>query len=133
AYSEKGRRGLGRGARKRAVASRMLYRGPTVRVLLACDRTGATVTDLVEGSRVRASDLCDILAARVRGQPAVFARTGPLSPAGLFAKRLRGTFCWARGPGGSTLLSTVSAYAGRLSAWLERFRGVATYYLPNYL
>jgi transposase-like protein len=133
AYSEKGRRGLKRPARRRAVACRSGYSGPTVRVALACDGSGGVATALVWSSSVRLSDLREAFARRVVGAPTIVAKEGPLSPAGRFARLLRGAFCWANRGSAPALLSNVRGYGARFRQWLKRFCGVATCYMPNYL
>ena len=139
AYSRKGERRLAESGRTRGPRSRVMFpKRLVVRVILACDRSGGVVTDVALTNIVTLRDLTDALLERIRPQPTLLAPQGPLGPAGRFARVLGGEFTDVRGgvafrPGTLWHLRTNLAYARRLLAWIERFRGVATKYLSNYL
>lgn len=146
-YSEKGRRRTrAREARPRPAApsepgawgARLL-----ARVLVACDRRGRTVTGVAgisRTARIPTHELERILEGRIEGRAHLVAADGPLSPAATLARRAGWRFhdarLWARGAARARSLvhvRTAEAYVARFLDWLERFRGVATRYLPNYL
>src|SRR5690606_34044577 len=77
--------------------------------------------------------LRDALAWRIDGAPAFVGTTGPLSPAGILAGVLKGTFLWVRGVEKHTRLADALAYGVVLKRWLRKFCGVATHNLANYL
>lgn len=138
AHSEKGRRDLDRPPRKRGVACRLRFAGPTVRVIAAADRGGDINTTLVAGIITSFRQLIEALAHRIDGHATIHAATGRLSPAGMFAVKIGAVFGQARFGIGcnedpEAHICTVTDYAARLKEWLKRFRGVATKYLPHYL
>jgi transposase-like protein len=142
-YSEKGQRTLDRPPRRcreRPDTAPFLGR-QDVNVVIACDRLGRVIAAVAGISPVRRPTRLDLeraLAGRVRGRVIVAARDGRFGAAGFFASRRGGTVHDAR-PGAHDRagrlahVDTAFAYGLRLETWLERFRGVATKYLPNYL
>ena len=137
AYSRKGERGL-TNARRRGVPDRLFTDARPVRVILANDRTGNAThamfmaplssatfeKELVNrfvscAGLVAGLGLMPVLRpiARKRAIPLVDARPGQLMPPRELA--------WSQLP--------ARKQAALLLDWLERFRGVATKYLPNYL
>lgn len=126
-YSEKGRRGLERAARSRGVRFPSAYRGRSVRVVVACDRTDRVVSALSENG-VSRQRLESALANRIEGCSGLFAEPSLFAACTLFARRLGATLQRMR-------YATTRAYAYGvcLDRWLQRFRGVATKYLSNYL
>lgn len=142
-YSEKGQRAVDRPRRRgreRPDTAPFLGR-LDVNVVIACDRLGRVVAALAGISPVRRPTRMELeyaLAGRVGGPVIVSARDGRFGAAALFARRRGGTFYDAR-PGGRgragrlAHVDTAFAYGLRLETWMERFRGVATKYLANYL
>jgi transposase-like protein len=137
-YSEKGRRRLGRPARRRGWRG---GGGRVVPVLVASDREGHVATSVVgvrEGTRLSLGDVeagldgrlgmdAELLAPEVR--PAAVSRYA--RQRGLRFRRVRPT--WTRRARALSHGATVQAYAIRWALWLRRFRGVATVYLSHYL
>lgn len=139
AYSRKGERNLSDPPRRRGPGSRVMFpRRKVVRVIVAADRTSRVVTDVVLSHIVSLPDLVEALHGRIQEQPLLLAAQGRLGPVGRFARRLKGKFVDVRGgvafrPGTLWHLRTMRGYSRRLISWIERFRGVATKYLENYL
>jgi len=146
-YSEKGRRRRRmtvNGARRRPaapVAPEAWTARLVARVLIACDRRGRTATGTAgigAAARIPSHEIERILHGRVDGPAQIVAADGPLSPAATAARRAGWRFHDARARAGVRPRSLVHvhaarAYGARLLDWLDRFRGVATRYLPNYL
>lgn len=141
-HSEKGRGPVGdRAARRRGPSDGWVPASEGVNVLIACDRTGGTVTAVLESrnSRLIAADsLEQTLFGRLHGVATVIAAQLSTGPAARFAERAGTRFL--RAPGRFELfdrrLNHITAardYRFRLHRWLKRFRGVATVYLENYL
>lgn len=134
-FSEKGRR---RGPAAAATSARALR---VAKVLAACDRRGRTLTavaGVATTARIYTHELERSLHARVQGGDAqLVAAGGPFAPASILARRAGWAYHDARRaaarPRSLAHLRTAEAYVHRLRDWLERFRGVATRYLPNYL
>ncbi|MDB5909231.1 MAG: transposase, partial [Massilia sp.] len=135
--SEKGARQLDRPARKRgASASKRGISGEQVCILVARDRAGQT-HDFVTGKgpltkaqlhRCLPPVLDDdvLLVTDSNAAYRYFARETGIShqAANLRAGvRVRGPF----------YVQNVNAYHSRFRGWLQRFHGVASHYLPNYL
>jgi hypothetical protein len=138
AFSEKGKRHLNRPPRAHGVRDRFRFRGKSVRVIVACDRSGGVVTKLAWTERVSAHNLIGVLERRIKEAPVLLAAQGRLGAVSRFARRIGGTFHNIRRPGAGVdparcHLRTVIGYAARFRQWLDRFRGVATRYLNNYL
>lgn len=138
AESYKGARALGRPPRRHAVPSYWLRGAPHRRVVVACDRGGHVVTTLLDGPGVSGPLLLEVLGPRIRGSPTVLSERLPRSACAVFASGLGGKTLDPRSqhngaPAGSARVGVAWAYGRRLKAWLTRFRGVATRYLPNYL
>lgn len=142
-YSEKGQRTLDRPPRRcreRPDTAPFLGRDG-VNVVVACDRMGRVIAAVTGKSPVRRPTRLELeraLAGRVRGRVIVTARDGQFGAAGFFAIHRGGSFHDARPvardrAGRLAHVDTAFAYGLRLETWLERFRGVATKYLPNYL
>ena len=138
-YSEKGRRRSGTPRRRDAAHSRP-EEILKANVVIACDRHARLVTALVGVStttRIHTHQLHASLSDRVRGRPDIVAAQGQFGPAATLARRLgwrihdlRST---SQPPRSLAHLNAAHAYRVRLCDWLQRFRGVATRYLPNYL
>lgn len=154
AESRKGQRsGLGRPARTRGVMGLWswswawwLGRDPTntVRVLVAHDRLGHVVTGVVPWRPFpTADDLAQVLGHRLRASSdgsdpvLVVARSGrALSGYDRFVQDRRASVKSLHGADRHdprVHIDRALAYRHRLKAWLARFRGVATRYLPHYL
>ena len=137
AYSEKGARRTRQPPRRRAVAARSGFRAPRVGVTVACDRSDHAVTCMASQPRPTTTDLEIALGARIQGSPTLLAAHGRYGPASVFVHRRRGCFIDVRTPrhpaGSLVHIRTVRDYVFRLLDWMDRFRGVATKYLPNYL
>jgi hypothetical protein len=142
--SRKGVRRLDRAPRSRPLPLGLGFGLPYALVLLACDRTGHVVSDLVRppepypGRLPILSELLTVLRARIRGHPIhVCAPDLPHGSCGRFAATIGASFHHARlEPAASSdpaHLGTAFAYRRRLRAWIARFRGVATRYLVHYL
>jgi len=125
-YSAKGQRNLGHPPRRRGVRNRLHYTGRSVNVIVACDGYGQVITSLSDPA-ISSRQLEKALAGRIEGQPILCSRFGPFGACGVLARRLGAVFEQA------ARLPTLNDYVRRLELWLERFRGVATKYLPNYL
>jgi transposase-like protein len=138
-YSEKGRRRLSQ-PRRRAARDLRHAEIPRANVLIACDRRGRLVTALAGVSmttRIHSHQLDGTLSGRVRGRPAIVAAQGRFAPPAILARRLgwaiHGLRSTTQPPRSLVHLHAAHAYRARLCDWLQRFRGVATRYLPNYL
>ena len=145
AYSEKGRVQRSRLPRRRGVRRARSSQQQTerVRVVLAADRLGRIATARCTDRVPSARELEAVLEGRIarKPSPTIVAKEGRFGPAGVFARRLKGSFKDAR-PGAArgrrqpeilVHVRTVEAYAVRLVDWMARFRGVATRYLSHYL
>jgi uncharacterized membrane protein (DUF2068 family) len=135
--SQKGSRKLNRPPRKRGgVASRRGINSEHVCVLVARDRTGATVDFVTGRGAVTTAQLHrhllpvldrDVLLV-TDSHPAykAFARAAAISHEAVnlrAGERVRG----------AVHVQNVNAYHRRFRQWLARFNGVASRYLPNYL
>ena len=135
--SNKGQRNLGRKARKRGgSASKRGISDEQICILVARDRSGQTL-DFVTGNGPLTKTL---LTASLKS---------PLDADALLVSDANPTytaFCEAEGfshevvnlsqgqrVNGAFHVQNVNAYHSRFKLWLERFHGVATHYLPNYL
>ena len=137
AYSEKGARRTRQPARRRAVSARSGFMEPRVGVTVACDRSDHVVTCMASQARPSTTDLEIALDARIWGSPTLLAAHGRYGPASVFVHRRGGCFIDVRVPhhpsGSLVHIRTVRDYVFRLLDWMDRFHGVATRYLPNYL
>lgn len=137
-FSEKGRRQLGRPARRRGPRFRNLPIGPSrVSVLAACDRRGGVWTDMCHSPVPNAAAWQGALESQLAPSVAFTAKPGRFSACAVFARRVAASYEPARlgGRRRSPLAHVhgVSRYVRDLRSWMLRFRGVATRYLPNYL
>jgi transposase-like protein len=140
AYSEKGQRHLGRTGRRRGLSPCDWMLHHRVCVLVACDRCGHVRSAVCLGHRPSVRDL-EIAVARPKGLLILCAAQGRFGPASCLAVRRGGVFLDARtgrvrpsGPMRQLVhIRTTQGYVSRLRSWLQRFRGVATKYLANYL
>ena len=141
-FSEKGKRQLGRPPRPPASREPWPDTRSGVNVLIAADRTGHILTELVgpaNSHRIEFEALRRALADRVVGPLLLVSDVGPYGPASRLATLTRGEYHDARpGPGAGrdshlARLDLAREYRTRLYRWLTPFRGVATRYLPNYL
>ncbi len=138
-YSEKGRRGPRSADEERRSP---LDRKRDVNVVIACDRSDAIVTAVTGRSpmaQLRAAELEAALKDRARPGATLLASAGWYSGVALFATRSRLGYmdtrrrAWRiRRPELAHVWAT-HQYRIRLLGWIERFRGVATRYLNNYL
>jgi hypothetical protein len=132
-FSEKGKRPLGRPARKTGWTLDWL-RMPRAWVVVARDDRGGTVSQVTGLHRPRRAEIEGVLRTAVArdnpegAAPVVVARHGPLSPAAMAARSLG--IAYERG--GFTPTPAYD-YLRQLMRWLRPFKGVATRYLPNYL
>jgi transposase-like protein len=141
--SYKGQRHLDRAARRRGPAPGRAP--PQTSVVIAIDRYGSVVSASIPNGRVSSRDLEESIGRHVVDRPLVIAAEGRLGAASFFARRAggifrdarraRGIFGRARRVDGQAVYSVEAAraYALALETWMERFHGVATKYLPNYL
>jgi transposase-like protein len=133
--SRKGDRHLPRAAR---------HRGPEpaksqpafISVVIAVDRKLHVVTAMAADRMVRTRDLEQSIRPNVSGNPVLVAPEGRFGPVSVLARRMGGSFRDARGRRnrhGFDRIAGARQYSAQLAAWMERFRGVATRYLGNYL
>lgn len=140
--SRKGQRVTDRPPRRRAAGSAELLMESSIRVILASDRTGAVFGAVIRRPELTPERIEEALGPRLAGAVRVTAGPARASAWGRFARRRNG----ASGDPEShasprrrtsadslTHVRNVRAYRLRLAAWMRRFRGVATRYLPNYL
>jgi transposase-like protein len=128
----KGQRNLARPARHHGPTLGRFLEIPKTAIAIAVDRHANVVTASVPYLPIRTLDLEQWVGPRCRAVLTVVAAEGRLGRAATFAKRIGASFCDARRPRESEI-SGARDYGERLNAWLERFRGVATKYLANYL
>lgn len=135
--SEKGARNLQRRARKRGgVASKRGISSEQVCVLIARDRTGQTVDFVTGKGPVTKAQLREclppvldedaLLVSDANASYHYFAQEAGISHESVnlsAGTRVKGAFH----------VQNVNAYHSRLRQWIERFHGVATHYLTNYL
>lgn len=138
-YSEKGRR------KDRTELPKPRRRDPWpdattgVNVLIAADRVGNIHTLLAGPANARRLYLRDLekgLRGVFEDRPMILMPGGWLGPGWRYAELQRGDYVDARGgPRINPIahMRTTTEYRRRLLAWIRRFRGVATKYLPNYL
>jgi transposase-like protein len=140
-FSQKGARNLGRPPRRPSSRPHWPDIRSGVNVLIAADRTGHILTDLVgpaQTTRIEFDGLRRGLADRVLGRLILVSEVGPYGPASRLATSTHGEYHDARpgkeGPDSHLArLDLVRDYRSRLYRWLRPFRGVATRYLPHYL
>jgi transposase-like protein len=133
--SKKGSRKLTRKARKRGgKASKRGLSHEQIPVMVTRDRSGATLTEVM--SEVTAASVTAILDPIVAKDAALvsdgakayrtFANATDRLHIALVTSA--GEHTW-----GTYHIQNVNAYTSGLKAWMARFKGVATAYLPNYL
>ena len=140
ALSEKGSRTLRRPARRRGYRPGSHGDPRQVHVLAACDRVGHCLSLRAGPSPwpPGREAFRQWLGNRVSVPPVIIEARGRFCAGGRFARSQGGTFRDARPAPDRQLRSLVSTdfardYLARLGSWLQRFRGVSTRYLPNYL
>lgn len=112
-----------------------------VQVLIAADRRGHVFSRLAcrHATQLESFDLQRLMQPEHLVRPIIFtAAQGWLGSVGVLARRLdcgfRDARPWAHArPLQLAHVRTVRAYADRLNRWMDRFHGVATRYLDNYL
>jgi transposase-like protein len=136
-YSEKGARTPGPRAGER--------RTPTyapdqraVLVLFGCDATHATLAEVVGEHLLSAALLQQALVASVARGSSIVAAAGRFSPYAVACKRAGMQFRptprrWTAPGDARRACHAAHRLRTRFEAWVERFYGVATRYLPNYL
>jgi transposase-like protein len=139
AHSRKGSRNLN-GARKRGARSGGWRWNQVARdhVLLALSRVGAAHSCTIGGDAVVIQNVREWAARRLAGRCTLYGRMpragafgSPIRAAGHDYQMLR---IITAGNGLSTHHTrNVDAYGRRLLSWIQRFRGVASRYLDNYL
>ncbi len=106
-------------------------------ILFGHDRAGHAAALVSLFRRPGRTDLTELLRRRHRGVHLLLPPNARYVPNGAFAQSLgiASARVAARAPLRGTLLhlQNVLGYQGRFRNWLRRFRGVATWYLPNYL
>lgn len=127
--SEKGRRNLGRPARRRAAWHRVDM--VPIWVSLARDDTGRTAGTVIGARRPTAADLVVALDGRLTAGATVVSTIGPYGAPGLLAVRL--ALGYRRERSSSPRIAAIRDHRLALRRWLRRFRGVATRYLGNYV
>jgi transposase-like protein len=128
----KGQRGLARPARRRGPSPSSMP-VPRTSIVIAVDRYAGLVTASISNQKVAARELESAIGNRCLGGPTIVALEGRLGPAARFARRIGGSFRDARNPRSVDQIPAARAYGQELLDWMERFHGVATKYLPNYL
>ena len=135
--SSKGARTLGRPARKRGgSATKRGISDEQICVLVARDRTGQTLDFVTGKGPVSKAQLREclppvldpdaLLVSDANASYHYFAKEAGISHEAVnlsAGARVKGAFH----------VQNVNAYHSRLHQWIERFHGVATHYLPNYL
>jgi len=135
--SSKGARTLGRPARKRGgSATKRGISDEQICVLVARDRTGQTLDFVTGKGPVSKAQLREclppvldpdaLLVSDANASYHYFAKEAGISHEAVnlsAGARVKGAF----------YVQNVNAYHSRLHQWIERFHGVATHYLPNYL
>jgi len=135
--SSKGARTLGRPARKRGgSATKRGISDEQICVLVARDRTGQTLDFVTGKGTVSKAQLREclppvldpdaLLVSDANASYHYFAKEAGISHEAVnlsAGARVKGAFH----------VQNVNAYHSRLHQWIERFHGVATHYLPNYL
>jgi transposase-like protein len=135
--SSKGARRLGRSARKRGgSATKRGISDEQICVLVARDRTGQTLDFVTGKGPVSKAQLREclppvldpdaLLVSDANARYHYFAKDAGISHEAVnlsAGARVKGAFH----------VQNVNAYHSRLRQWIERFHGVATHYLPNYL
>jgi hypothetical protein len=139
AYSEKGSRKLSRPARRQSARRKdpLLLSHDRVSVVIALARAGGMWSTLFTTRCAGSLDLKNVLLPRLRAPVELLSRWGSMSPYGLLAHAAGGRHHCAVGSRNSNPaehhIRNVRMYVLRLHDWLQRFRGVATRYLANYL
>jgi len=135
--SNKGQRKLCRGPRKRGgSATQRGISNEQVCILVARDRSGHTLDFVTGNGQLTKARLTDalkpvldtdaLLVSDANPTYTAFCRTEGISHEAVNlsqGQRVKGAFH----------IQNVNAYHSRFKLWLERFHGVATHYLPNYL
>ena len=138
-YSEKGQRRRHHPPRRRGLSGWERLAHPNVSVLIVCDRGGHLIHALCGRGRPSAMDLERAVAGRIAGRPTLCAEHGQFGIGRGLMHRYRGRFFDARTGAASgkdarlVHVRTARAAQVRLHDWIQRFRGVATKYLANYL
>jgi transposase-like protein len=141
AYSEKGRRNAATAPRCRGASRGTRASQRRIVVLVGCDRVGDVVTAVLgeaTGRRPTGLDLDRALAGRLL-QPAILTSMhGRFSSYSMFAVRQGAPYRDARiaqrqRRDALAHVRSLLGYCERFIDWMDRFRGVATRYLANYL
>jgi transposase-like protein len=133
--SKKGKRKLGRKARKRGgKASKRGLSDEQIPVMVTRDRSGATLTEVLpEVTTASITRVLDPVLARDAalvsdGEKAYRAFANATDRLHIALIASAGERTW-----GTYHIQNVNAYTSGLKTWMARFKGVATEYLPNYL
>lgn len=133
--SNKGQRDLPRKARARGGVSKTTGGGSEdqVSVLIVRDRAGNTADYMLK--KLDSQHVSAALASIVDGDACLCTDKAAVYRAFTRATGIRHETIKASGPRtrGTFHIQNVNAYDSRLKGWIERFRGVATKYLANYL
>jgi len=133
--SKKGKRKLGRKARKRGgKASKRGLSDEQIPVMVTRDRSGATLTQVL--SEVTTRSITNVLALVIArdavlvsdGEQAYRAFANATDRLHVALVASAGERTW-----GTYHIQNVNAYTSGLKGWMASFKGVATAYLPNYL
>lgn len=133
--SKKGKRKLDRKARKRGgTASKRGLSNEQIPVMVTRDRSGATLTEVLPDTT--AASIGKVL-DRVVAKDAALVSDGAKAYRTFADATDRLHIALVASVGertwGTYHIQNVNAYTSRLKAWMVRFNGVATAYLPNYL
>lgn len=133
--SKKGKRKLGRKPRKRGgKAAKRGLSDEQVPVMVTRDRSGATLTQVLpDVTTASITRVLDPIVARDAalvsdGEKAYRAFANATDRLHIALIASAGERTW-----GTYHIQNVNAYTSGLKAWMARFKGVATEYLPNYL
>jgi transposase-like protein len=135
--SDKGKRNLGRKARKRGGhASKRGISDEPICVLVARDRSGQTWDYVTGNGPLTTPRLTASLKPVLDGDALLVSDGNPTYTAFCEAEGISHeivNFSQGQRVVGAYQVQNVNAYHRRFKLWLERFHGVATQYLPNYL
>jgi transposase-like protein len=135
--SDKGQRKLSRKARKRGgCASKRGISDEQICVLVARDRSGQTLDFVTGNGPLTKTRLTASLKPVLAGDALLISDANPTYTAFCQAEDISHevvNLSQGQRVNGAYHVQNVNAYHSRFKLWLERFHGVATHYLPNYL
>lgn len=130
-YSEKGARSLDRPPRRCGFRG-LSFETRAAWIAIACGDESGADAELAGSQRPHVEVFAHLLGDRATAGATLVSSAGEYGPAGLLAQRAGCRFERLRLAAGGHM-DAVGDYRRSLVVWLERFRGVATKYLDNYL